>query len=557
MRSAVLTELGILLLEDGRVSKSFAFSDPAGQYLAARRGDGAPNELVRHMEGLQVGFRVNDAGLLSVLRSKGIDTTPMPDDESERVQASKISMMVEAGLASDERDASARLRDFAVSLSSARVAEISGSPDLHVIQAIGALDEIDKASNTLGSRLREWYGLHFPELENLVDSIPGYARVVEQGRRDGLTRASFQDAGFPEEKAEMLEVVARNSRGGAISDGSLAMARALASQLLSMHELRRSLESHLSEGLDELAPNLSAILGRAVAARLLSRAGSLQKLASMPSSTIQVLGAEKALFRSVKSGSDPPKHGLLFQHNLIHSAPRWQRGKIARTIAAKAAIAARVDVYGEGLNETLVEEMNKRVGEISSRYSEPPNRPDRREDWQESRERRPPREGGRDYKKGRREPRDRRDEGRRERGYGREDRRDREGRRYEGRREPREDRRDAKKGRREPRERRYEGRRERGYGREDGREPGGRERDYQEREYGREGRREPRERRYDERQDREWDERRDYKDRRHEMPCDSCGTLFDMPFKPKPGRRVYCRDCFDNRKQNYGKKRRR
>ncbi len=120
-----------------------------------------------------------------------------------------------------------------------------------------------------------------------------------------------------------------------------------------------------------IAPNLSAILGTAVGARILGRAGSLKRLASLPASTIQVLGAEKALFRSLKTGSQPPKHGLLFQHALVHSAPRWQRGKIARAVAAKAVIAARVDVYGEGLNETLLEKLNIRVDEIGKKYENP------------------------------------------------------------------------------------------------------------------------------------------------------------------------------------------
>ncbi len=120
-----------------------------------------------------------------------------------------------------------------------------------------------------------------------------------------------------------------------------------------------------------IAPNLSAILGSAVGARLLGRAGSLKKMASMPASTIQVLGAEKALFRSLKTGSQPPKHGLLFQHAMVHSAPRWQRGKIARAVAAKAVIAARVDVYGEGLNHTLLEKLNIRVDEIGKKYENP------------------------------------------------------------------------------------------------------------------------------------------------------------------------------------------
>ncbi len=94
----------------------------------------------------------------------------------------------------------------------------------------------------------------------------------------------------------------------------------------------------------------------------------------MPASTIQVLGAEKALFRSLKTGSQPPKHGLLFQHALVHAAPRWQRGKIARAIAAKAAIAARVDVYGGELNKVLLEKLNVRVDEIGKKYVEPPPR---------------------------------------------------------------------------------------------------------------------------------------------------------------------------------------
>ena len=94
----------------------------------------------------------------------------------------------------------------------------------------------------------------------------------------------------------------------------------------------------------------------------------------MPASTIQVIGAEKALFSSLKTGAQPPKHGLLFQHAMVHAAPRWQRGKIARAIAAKAVIAARVDVYGEGLNKTLLEKLNVRVNEIGKKYEAPTER---------------------------------------------------------------------------------------------------------------------------------------------------------------------------------------
>jgi nucleolar protein 56 len=120
-----------------------------------------------------------------------------------------------------------------------------------------------------------------------------------------------------------------------------------------------------------IAPNTSAILGTAVGARILARAGSLKKLATMPASTIQVLGAEKALFRSLKTGSAPPKHGLLFQHSMVHSAQRWQRGKVARAVAAKAAIASRVDFFDGKLNQTLLEKLNVRVEEIGTKYKNP------------------------------------------------------------------------------------------------------------------------------------------------------------------------------------------
>ena len=193
-----------------------------------------------------------------------------------------------------------------------------------------------------------------------------------------------------------------------------------------------------------IAPNLSAILGTAVGARILGRAGSLKRLAGLPASTIQVLGAEKALFRSLKTGSQPPKHGLLFQHAMVHAAPRWQRGKIARAIAAKAVIAARIDVYGDGLNETLLEKLNVRVGEISKKYENPTEKDMRK-----------PQSFRRDGGNFRDNPRRRDDRG------GRRD--DRGGRRDDrgGRRDDRGGRRDDRGGRRESGDSRYQGRKNR------------------------------------------------------------------------------------------------
>jgi len=257
-----------------------------------------------------------------------------------------------------------KLREFAIQLSSSKVTEVSQSPDHHLIQAINTLDETDKIINSLSSRLREWYGLHFPELDNLIDRINGYSQIVLSGKRENISKEDFEKAGFSKDKVEMLWLIKEKSRGGDISEKNFTIEESLAKQILNLFELRKNIEGHVEEQMKEQAPNISAILGTAVGARILARAGSLRRLATMPASTIQILGAEKALFRSLKTGANPPKHGILFHHALVHSAPRWQRVNIARAVAAKAAIAARVDVFGGGLNEMLLDKLNVRVKEI-------------------------------------------------------------------------------------------------------------------------------------------------------------------------------------------------
>ena len=134
----------------------------------------------------------------------------------------------------------------------------------------------------------------------MIDSINGYSQIVLAGKRDSLTKNVFEEAGFPESKVEMLSLIASKSRGGDISEVNLKIVQSIAKQILDFHDLRKELEEHLESEMVKIAPNLSAILGTAVGARILGKAGSLQKLASLPASTIQVLGAEKALFRSLK-----------------------------------------------------------------------------------------------------------------------------------------------------------------------------------------------------------------------------------------------------------------
>ncbi|MEM4252663.1 MAG: ribonucleotide-diphosphate reductase subunit beta [Candidatus Nitrosotenuis sp.] len=385
MYFVILTELGIAISQDGKHVRSFPFSQPASDFVTVKNAQYNLRDIIEFLSKAQSPLMVNDEALLKALKKESLDVQMMEQKQIEQIQATKPQILIDAEFAKNQQDAMTKLRDFALQLSSAKVTEISQSPDLHIIQAIKALDEIDVMINGLSSRLREWYGLHFPELDNIIDSINGYAQIVMAGKRQDLSKTVYEDAGFPDSKVEMLSVIQDKSKGGDISKENLVIVQSIAKQILEMAEIRRAMESHIESEMKSVAPNLSAILGAAVGARILSKAGSLKKLATMPASTIQILGAEKALFRALKTGTEPPKHGILFQHPIVHAAPRWQRGKMARAIASKAAIASRVDVYGGGLNQTLLEKLNVRVNEIGEKYKEPTQRapPQRREERRE------------------------------------------------------------------------------------------------------------------------------------------------------------------------------
>ena len=370
----IVTELGVVVSENNSVVKAFAFGNPAADFMDIKKGNLKNNSIMDYLQGLNSGFFVSDEPLLKTLKKESLDVQMMNQIQLDEIQTNKPQLLVDAGFAKDFDDAISKLREFALSLSSSKVTEISQSPDLHIIQAINALDEIDVMINGLSSRLREWYGLHFPELDNIIDSINGYAQIVTAGNRQSLSDRVYQDAGFPDSKVQMLSVIQQKSKGGDISPENLAMVQSIAKQILDMTKARNAIEHHIDEQMKAIAPNVAAILGTAVGARILAKAGSIKKLATLPASTIQVLGAEKALFRALKTGTQPPKHGILFQHPVVHAAPRWQRGKMARAIASKAAIAARVDVYGAGLNQTLLDKLNVRVTEIGEKYKEPTER---------------------------------------------------------------------------------------------------------------------------------------------------------------------------------------
>ena len=245
-----------------------------------------------------------------------------------------------------------------------------------IIQAIEALDDIDKVINLLVSRLREWYGLHFPELDEILPKHEQYVAFVKTvGSRENLSEEKLKELGLSDAKGEKILKASKNSMGAPLGKFDEEIIIKLAEEISDLYKLRRQIEDYLETAMDEVAPNLKALVGAKLAARLMSLAGGLKELAMMPASTIQVLGAEKALFRHLRSGAKPPKHGVIFQYPAINRSPWWQRGKIARALAGKLAIAARVDYFsGEYIGEELKQELEQRIQEIKQKYPNPPKR---------------------------------------------------------------------------------------------------------------------------------------------------------------------------------------
>ena len=294
--------------------------------------------------------------------------------EAEELRSRMNQVALESAFVKDEQELSLWNRNVSLELAKLRIKGASEKRDLIVAQAIQTLDDLDRTVNLFMGRLREWYGVYFPELDRLIEKHETYARfTMNLGDRENYTLENLEKEGIPKERAEIVAKTAQSSMGADIAEQDLNQIQALSRDVLALYELRKNMENYLDRTMEELAPNVRTVAGALLGARLIAIAGSLQNLAMRPASTIQVLGAEKALFRSLKTGARPPKHGLIFQHTLLHDAKRWQRGKIARAIAGKLAIAARADAFGgRYIGDRLKAEIEKRLEEIREKYKEPP-----------------------------------------------------------------------------------------------------------------------------------------------------------------------------------------
>ncbi|KAL6551939.1 Ribosomal RNA processing protein 1 A [Orobanche gracilis] len=225
--------------------------------------------------------------------------------------------------------------------------------DTMIIQAISLLDDLDKELNTYAMRVREWYGWHFPELAKIIQDNILYAKTVKlMGNRTNAAKLDFSEV-LPDEVETELKEAAMISMGTEVNDLDLENIKDLCNQVLSLSEYRAQLYDYLKSRMNTIAPNLTALVGELVGARLIAHGGSLINLAKQPGSTVQILGAEKALFRALKTKHATPKYGLIYHASLIGQAAPKHKGKISRSLAAKSALAIRCDALGDGEDNTM------------------------------------------------------------------------------------------------------------------------------------------------------------------------------------------------------------
>ena len=228
--------------------------------------------------------------------------------------------------------------------------------DSMIIQAIKLLDDLDKELNVYAMRTKEWYGWHFPEMAKILNDNLAYARVIlAVGMRTNIADSDLSET-LPEEIETSIKAAAEISMGTEITDEDLDNIKLLADQVIVYSNYRTQLSSYLESRMRAIAPNLTALVGYLVGARLIAHAGSLISLAKSPGSTIQILGAEKALFRALKTKHDTPKYGLIYHSSLIGQATGRNKGKIARMLSAKAALGLRVDALGDAEDDADEEE---------------------------------------------------------------------------------------------------------------------------------------------------------------------------------------------------------
>ncbi len=358
------TPFGVFLLnEKGSIVDKIIFKkDFADKWIKMKKGEVIP-ELEELIEKNRASKLILENKRLSEkLSIKTKVEFPCKVIEKKRKEMYKLA--VEEGVIKNKKDFRSFINNIALEAVKLEIKDIIGEEDKLIINAVRTLDDLDQSINILIQRLREWYSLHFPELDKTIEDHSKYVSYVRLGDREEIGKLD-----------ENLKKIQATSMGVKLREYDMETIKRLASCLDELYKYREELLEYTETFMSAFAPNLSKVAGPILGARLITLSNGLKELASLPASTIQILGAEKAFFRHLRQGTKPPKHGIVFQHPMVHKAPVWQRGKISRSFSSKIAICARIDAYsGEDRSDEILEDLKTRVEHIKNKYPKPKKR---------------------------------------------------------------------------------------------------------------------------------------------------------------------------------------
>ncbi|KAK0161294.1 hypothetical protein PV327_009779 [Microctonus hyperodae] len=320
--------------------------------------------LKKHCGDIQDQLLVADAKLGNAIKEK-LSLTCVSNSSVQELMRCIRNQMDSLLAGFPKKEMTAMALGLAHSLSRYKLKFSPDKIDTMIIQAVGLLDDLDKELNNYVMRCREWYGWHFPELGKIITDNVAFVKTVKLiGTRENTSSSDLSDI-LPEEIEEKVKEAAEISMGTEISNDDILNIQHLCDQVIEISQYRTQLYEYLKARMLAMAPNVTVLAGELVGARLISSAGSLINLAKHPASTVQILGAEKALFRALKTKRDTPKYGLIYHAQLIGQSSTKNKGKMSRMLAAKLSLATRVDAFGEDckfdLGIELKAELEKRL----------------------------------------------------------------------------------------------------------------------------------------------------------------------------------------------------
>ena len=284
------------------------------------------------------------------LENYEIIETETPNKGGEYLRNNLNEIFKEIGFKKSEED----IIEYYERLAIEQIKQSSQEEDKLLIQAINSVDDIDESISKLVERIRDWYTIYFPEMDTIGNNETYIKLIALSENREDIME------NFKDQFSEDIDY----SSGADIEEDDLEMLKSFAESIYSLQKSRKELETYIDSKMEAIAPNLRDLLGATLGAKLIAHIGSIKRLATYPASVIQIMGAEKAIFRHLKTGERPPKHGLIFQHPSVRGAKWWNRGKIARNLALKITLAVRKDVFSGEYDPSIAEDYLKKVEQI-------------------------------------------------------------------------------------------------------------------------------------------------------------------------------------------------